>query len=193
MAPHVRKSDTNHRQAIPVPCWVAACIYKLVTGCRSADLMSKFGIGRSTLCSILRQVIPGIIEVLGGCSIRWPRGGQAFQATSLGIQEICSLPNCGGILGACKPECNIPIAAPTEDSVVLQVTCDHERKFTSVHVGKAGSMDYGIRECSDLRHFSIKLSLVRYSLRILRSPCPADQSWPPISSVIRGIRVWIGC
>ncbi|BBN18915.1 hypothetical protein Mp_8g06560 [Marchantia polymorpha subsp. ruderalis] len=156
MAPHIRKNDTNYREAIPVPCRLAACVYKLVTGCRSAEIMGKFGIGRSTLYSILRQVIPGIIEVLAQY-IEWPRG-QAFRATTMGIQEVCGFPNCAGVVGGC----DIPIVAPSEDpwaymnanqeySVVLQVVCNHERKFTSVYVGQAGSMDFsGVLRSSSL-------------------------------------------
>lgn len=94
LAPAVKKKDTKYRATIPVIVRVACTLFKLSHGATLLICSELFAIGRSTISSILRQVVHAINDRLRN-EIQWPFG-EGIQETAEGFRNLCGLP---GILG----------------------------------------------------------------------------------------------
>ena len=62
LSPHIAKRNTNFRKAIAVRHRVAIALYWLADSSRYRTIGNLFGVGKSTVCSIVKQVC----EVLAG-------------------------------------------------------------------------------------------------------------------------------
>ena len=64
LAPHVRRKDTKYRVAIPVVIRVAYTLFKLTHGASLFICLEMFAIGKSIVCSILRDVVHAVNDTL---------------------------------------------------------------------------------------------------------------------------------
>ena len=73
LAPHVRRKDTKYRVVIPVLIRIACTLFKLTHGASLFICSEMFAIGKSTVCSILRDVVHAVNNSLRH-NITWPTG-----------------------------------------------------------------------------------------------------------------------
>ena len=63
LSPHISKRDTNYRKAITVRHRVAITLYWLADTAHFRTIGNLFGVGKSTVCGIVRQVCEVIVNV----------------------------------------------------------------------------------------------------------------------------------
>ena len=64
LSPYISKQDTNFRKAVPVGVRVAISLYFLSGSNDYRTIANLFGIGRSTVCSIVHDVTKAIVDNL---------------------------------------------------------------------------------------------------------------------------------
>ena len=76
LSPHIAKRDTNFRKAIAVRHRVAIALYWLADSARYRTIGNLFGVGKSTVCTIVKQVCeepaPVSGEILDPLSFAFP-------------------------------------------------------------------------------------------------------------------------
>lgn len=70
----IAKTDTNYCLAVPVEVRICSYLYKLTHGANLLICSEHFGIGRSTVGLVLREVVTAIIAVYRD-AIQWPAEG----------------------------------------------------------------------------------------------------------------------
>ena len=143
---YIEKENTQLRRAIPVELRLAITIWFLSTGTEYRVLGHLFGVSRSSVCCIVKQVCTAIVKVLMKRYIKFPVG-QALNEVVDGFKDTWDFPNCGGAIDGC----HIPMAAPVEFhtdfynrkgwySMIIQAVADHKYHFTDIHTGWPGSV-----------------------------------------------------
>ena len=108
---------------------------------RSISLSDRFNITRSSVHTCCRRVFDAVKNNLAARVIQWPKGRKAAEVMD-GFEVHKAFPS---VIGAIDGS-YIPIKAPIEcpenyvnrknfHSVVLQVVCDHEMRFTDCYCG----------------------------------------------------------
>ncbi|CAM4689919.1 unnamed protein product [Lepidochelys olivacea] len=133
----IQRRDTNMRRAIPAEVRLAMTLWRLGACTEYRAVEQQFGVSRSTVCKILRDVCEAVVAILTPAYVAAPAGPRAagFPAP----------PQLAGVLGAL----HIPIRAPNENaagyfnrrgwhSVVLQAAVDARGCFWDVNVGCPG-------------------------------------------------------
>ena len=64
LSPHILKRDTNFRKAIKVRHRVAITLYWLADTAHYRTIANLFGVGKSTVCGIVKQVCEVIVRIL---------------------------------------------------------------------------------------------------------------------------------
>ncbi|XP_011404428.1 PREDICTED: protein ALP1-like, partial [Amphimedon queenslandica] len=142
----VRKKDTHLRCAITVELRVAITIWFLSTGTPYRVLAHLFGVSRSSICLIIRQVCTAIVKVLMRKYIKYPSGSALISVID-GFKAKCGFPNCGGAIDGS----HIPISSPVEFhsdyynrkgwySMIIQAVADHKYRFLDIYIGWPGSV-----------------------------------------------------
>jgi hypothetical protein len=62
LQPHIQRQDTNFRKAVPSKLRLAIFLYHISLGTCYRGLSHQFGVGRATVCNIIRQVAEPICE-----------------------------------------------------------------------------------------------------------------------------------
>uniref|UniRef100_A0A1X7UN39 DDE Tnp4 domain-containing protein n=1 Tax=Amphimedon queenslandica TaxID=400682 RepID=A0A1X7UN39_AMPQE len=142
----VRKKDTHLRCAITVELRVAIIIWFLSTGTPYRVLAHLFGVSRSSICLIIRQVCTAIVKVLMRKYIKYPSGSALISVID-GFKAKCGFPNCGGAIDGS----HIPISSPVEFHsdyynrkgwypMIIQAVADHNDRFLNIYIGWPGSV-----------------------------------------------------
>uniref|UniRef100_A0A667XSF7 Putative nuclease HARBI1 n=1 Tax=Myripristis murdjan TaxID=586833 RepID=A0A667XSF7_9TELE len=153
LRPRLSRQDTHLRLAIPVEKRVAVALWWLATGSGYRTVAHLFGIGKATVCVVVSEVCTALTS-LQKEYIRLPVGDH-LQCIVRGFLTRWGYPRCGG----CIDGTHIPVIAPQQNhteyynrkgwhSVILQVVCDHQSRFTNINVGYPGS----VHDCRVLRN-----------------------------------------
>ena len=107
-SPHISRRDTNFRKAIPVRQRVAITLYRLADTAHYRTIANLFGVGKSTVCGIVKEVCQAIIDILLPRYIRLPQGRQEIQEKIDGMRRRAGFPQAVAALDGC----HIAIIAP---------------------------------------------------------------------------------
>ena len=143
---HIEKKNTHLRKSIPAKLRVAVTIWFLSTGTDYRILGHLFGISRSSVCCIVKQVCTSIVKVLLKRYIKFP-SGDALEEVVEGFHSHWGFPNCAGAIDGS----HIPMAAPVDYhsdyynrkgwySMIVQAVADHKYRFLDVYTGWPGSV-----------------------------------------------------
>ncbi|XP_006001092.1 uncharacterized protein LOC102354795 [Latimeria chalumnae] len=147
LRPTIQRRDTNMRRAIPVEVRLAMTLWRLGTCCEYSTIEHLFGVSKSTVCIIVRDVCDAIVNILTPEYIHVPTGEQ-LQEVMNGFEECFGLPQTAGAL--CST--HIPILPPRENpndyynekgwhSVIMQAVVDHQYCFWDLNIGWPGKAD----------------------------------------------------
>ena len=156
---NIGRLDTQLRPAIPLAKRVAIGLYALGSSAEYRTIASLFGVGRTTVGEIVREISQEIIDKLGPCYLN------AYPPTHDKIVEIVSgfdkmgFPQCYGAIDGCHIEVNVPKSEAVDyynfkgwHSVLLFAAVDYKYRFTYINVGAPGrSNDSTIYENSALK------------------------------------------
>lgn len=101
LRPHVEKSDTNYRVAVPVLVRVACTLFKLSHGANFTICSEMFAIGTSTVSKVLREVVHAINDTMRH-ELLWPTGDRLREKQE-NFAALCGLP---GVVGQ-SMECTL--------------------------------------------------------------------------------------
>lgn len=140
----IEKNDTNMRKAIPVEQRVALTIWFLSTGSDFRTIGHLFGVSRSTVCLVTREVCQAMVAVLLPKYIRFPVN-DGLKEVVTGFKHKWGFPQCAGVVDGT----HIPIVSPQEypadyfnrkgwHSILMQGTVNHLGHFVDVYIGWPG-------------------------------------------------------
>ena len=157
LAPHVYKKDTKYRLAIPVLVRVACSLFKLTHGASLFICSEIFAVGKSTVSSMLRDVVHAINVALRH-ELSWPTDNRVHE-TQQKFFNLCGLPVVVGAIDGT----HVPIAKPKHVpadyfyfksggySLNCQAVVDSEKRFLDLYLGMPGSTN----DCRVLRRSSL--------------------------------------
>ena len=139
----VERQDTILRKAVPTDKRVALTLWFLATGADFRTIAHLFGVSKSTVSVVVRDVSSAILQLLPRY-IRFPTG-DALKEVVAGFKTEYGFPQCAGAIDGS----HIPIVSPTEcpadyynrkgwHSIVLQGAVDNNGRFTDIYVGWPG-------------------------------------------------------
>lgn len=142
LSPHIAKRDTNFRKAIEVRHRVAITLYWLADTARYRTIANLFGVGKSTVCTIVKQVCEVLVGILLSRYIYFPQNRQEVQDEIDGFRDRAGFPQVVAALDGC----HVPIIAPLQSSedyvnrkgfyaVTLQGLVDSNYRFVDIFVG----------------------------------------------------------
>uniref|UniRef100_A0A8B9BMV7 DDE Tnp4 domain-containing protein n=1 Tax=Anser brachyrhynchus TaxID=132585 RepID=A0A8B9BMV7_9AVES len=134
----IERRDTSMRRAVPAEVRLALTLWRLGACTEYRAVEQQFGVSRSTVCKILRDVCEAVVAILA------PAYAAAPHAVATGTGGF-ALPQLAGVLARLP----VPIRAPAEDaasysdgrgwhSVVLQAAVDARGCFWDIEVGRPG-------------------------------------------------------
>lgn len=140
----ITKADTVMRKAITAEKRVAITIWFLATGCDYRTIGHLFGVAKSTVCVVLKEVCACIVNVLLPKYIAMPKGN-ALKNVIEGFRRDYGFPQCVGAVDGT----HIPVVSPEEcaadyynrkgwHSVLMQGTVDNLGRFVDIYVGWPG-------------------------------------------------------
>ena len=172
LRPEIQHMDTNYRQAVPVKKRVAITLWYLATPGEYRTIAHLFGIARSTVCVIVKEVCKAILKVLLRQYISFPSGDELNDIVE-GFENSWGVPQCVGAIDGS----HIPILGPKEQhtdyynrkgwySIILQGVVDHRYRFIDINVGWPGSVhDARVLANSSLYHKAVTGTLLPASTR----------------------------
>ena len=145
--PLILKRDTNFRKAITVRRQVAITLYWLADTAQYRTIANLFGVGKSTICGIVKQVCEVIVRMLLPRYIYVPRSRQEVQEKIDGFESRAGFPQ----VVAAVDGCHVPIIGPEQSpddyinwkgfhSLILQGLVDFEYRFLDICVGWPGKV-----------------------------------------------------
>ena len=181
LSPHILKRDTNFRKAITVHHRVAITLYWLADTAYHGTIANLFGVGKSTVCGILKQVAEVIVRIFLSRYIYVPRSQQEVQEEIDGFESCVWFPQVVGAVDGC----DVPIIGPEQSpddyinwkgfhSLILQGLVDSDYHFLDICVGWPGKVH-------DARVFK---NSPLFALCCARTFLP-----PNLSVMISGVRV----
>lgn len=135
----IQRRDTNMRRAIPADVRLAMTLWRLGACTEYRAVEQLFGVSRSTVCKILRDVCEAVVGILTPLYVRPPDPVEVAAGNGF------PLPQLAGVLGSL----HVPIRAPNENaagyynrrgwhSVVVQAAVDSRGCFWDINVGCPG-------------------------------------------------------
>lgn len=145
LRPHVEKSDTKYRVAVPVIVRVACALFKLSHGANFTICSEMFAIGRSTVSKVLREVVHAINECLRH-ELVWPTG-ERMREKQRGFAALCGLPGVVGAIDGMHVAISKPQHVPVDYyyfksggySLNCQAVVDSDKRFIDLYLGMPGS------------------------------------------------------
>ena len=140
----IEKKNTAMRDSIPTEQRVAITLWYLSTGTDFRTIGHLFGVAKSTVCIIVKDVCHAIVQLLLPKYIKWPVGDALVEVVQ-GFERKWGFPQCGGAIDGT----HIPIISPEYcpadyfnhkgwHSVIMQGVVDHLGHFTDVYCGWPG-------------------------------------------------------
>ena len=181
LSPHILKRDTNFRKAIKVRHRVAIALYWLADTAHYRAIANLFGVGKSTVCGIVKQVCEVIVRILLPRYIYVPQSRQEEQEKIDGFKSCAGFPQ----IVVAVDDCHVPIIGPEQSpedyinrkgfhSLILQGLVDSDYRFLDICVGWPGKVH-------DARVFK---NSPLFALCCARTFLPPD-----MSVMISGVRV----
>ena len=140
----VEKSDTVMRNAIPVEQRVALTLWFLSTGTDYRTVAHLFGVSKSTVCLITKQVCTAIVQILLQKYVRFP-SQNCLKDVVDGFQHKWGFPQCAGVVDGTHIPIVSPQAYPADyfnrkgwHSIIMQGTVNHLGVFVDVYIGWPG-------------------------------------------------------
>lgn len=135
----IQRRDTNMRRAIPADVRLAMTLWRLGACTEYRAVEQLFGVSRSTVCKILRDVCEAVVGILTPLYVRPPDPAEVAAGNGF------PLPQLAGVLGSL----HVPIRAPNENaagyynrrgwhSLVVQAAVDSRGCFWDINVGCPG-------------------------------------------------------
>ena len=135
----IEKRDTEMRRAIPTDMRVALTLWFLATGADYRTISHLFGVSKSTVCLVSKDVCAAIVESLLPQYIIFSTGA-ALKEIVDSFKDDLGFPQCVGAVDGS----HIPIISPQEcpadyynrkgwHSIILQGTVDHQGRFIWLH------------------------------------------------------------
>ena len=145
--PFLEKTTTVMREPISVETQLAITLYYLADEGRFRKVANSFGVGKSTVSMIVREVCQVITKYLGPTYIRLPQTVEEVEYLSSSFLKVHDFPKCIGAIDGT----HIPIKQPSENgsdfinrkdfhSLNVQAVCDFSTKFIDVVVQWPGSV-----------------------------------------------------
>ena len=174
-----RRYHSQCRPEIPPAERLALTIRFLATGNSQASLSFNYRLGRSTVCTIVRETCSVIWKVLSPVFVRLPSSEDEWKGISDGFYKQWNFPNCLGAIDGKHVVIQAPKGAGSTffnykgtHSIVLLAVCDAYYRFVLVDVGDAGRhSDGGV-----LSHSTFGQALESHSL-----PIPSSKALPGTS------------
>ncbi|XP_030042759.1 protein ANTAGONIST OF LIKE HETEROCHROMATIN PROTEIN 1 [Microcaecilia unicolor] len=143
-----QRQGTIMRRAIAVEVRLAMTFWRLGSCCEYRTIERLFGVSRSTICKVIREVCEAVVSILTPTYVRAP-DGPALQDALSQFEERYGLPQVAGVVSAL----HVPIRAPNETtnsyfnakgwySVILQAVVDHQFCFWDLNVGCPGKISH---------------------------------------------------
>ena len=140
----IERKDTKMRKCIPTEQRVALTLWYLATNADYRTIGHLFGVSKSTVCVITKDVCTAIVSNLLPKYIRTPCGDNLKDVVD-GFEHKWGFPQCAGAVNGT----HIPIVSPEEcpadyynrkgwHSVLMQGVVNHLGHFTNVYVGWPG-------------------------------------------------------
>jgi hypothetical protein len=140
----VERQDTIMREAITVEKRVALTVWFLATGADYRTIGHLFGVSKSTVCVVTKEVCAAIVDRLLPEYIKMPTGA----ALTMVVERFKSdfgFPQCAGAIDGT----HIPIISPQEcpadfynrkgwHSILMQGVVNHQGHFVDVNIGWPG-------------------------------------------------------
>ena len=152
LRPYITRQTTHLRQSIEVEQRVAVTLWRLATNIEYRTLSVLFGLGRSTVCTIVNETCQTIAQHLLPKYVHFPQGRQLEEIVE-GFERLWGFPQAVGAIDGS----HIPILRPRESaadyynrkgfySVIMQAVVDYRGRFMDVNIGWPG-------KCHDARVF----------------------------------------
>ena len=140
----IERQDTKMRKCIPTEQRVALTLWYLATNADYRTIGHLFGVSKSTVCVITKDVCTAIVSNLLPKYIRIPSGDNLKDVVE-GFEHKWGFPQCAGAVDGT----HIPVVSPEEcpadyynrkgwHSVLMQGVVNHLGHFTNVYVGWPG-------------------------------------------------------
>ena len=146
LRPYIERQTTHLREAVSVEQRVAVTIWKLATNCEYRTLSNLFGLGISTVSSIVTETCQVIAEKLLDKYVYIPTG-DALKEIVTGFEHYWGFPQAAGAIDGS----HVPIIKPLESasdyfnrkgfySVIIQGLVDFRGLFMDVYIGWPGKV-----------------------------------------------------
>ena len=140
----IKREDTIMRKAISTEQRLALTLWFLATNADYRTIGHLFGVSKSTVCVVIKEVCSAIVCTLLPQYIRIPTG-QGLRDVIEGFANILGFPQCAGAVDGT----HIPIVSPKKcpadyynrkgwHSVLMQGLVNHLGHFTDVYIGWPG-------------------------------------------------------
>ena len=147
LRPFLEKRTTAMREPISVEAQLAITLYYLSDEGRFRKVANSFGVGKSSVSIIIRDVCLVLAKYVGPRYIKLPQKVEEVEYLSNSFYRLCGFPQCSGAIDGT----HIPIKQPSENgsdfitrkdfhSLNVQTVCDFSNKFIDVVVRWPGSV-----------------------------------------------------
>ena len=144
MEASLASSDHAVRVIVDVQKQVAITLYLLASSAEYKTIGNLFGVGKSTVYSIVHKVCEAIYEDLLNVYVKFRTGDELKNVVRV-YEESWGFLNCGGAINGT----HIPIIAPSEShgdylnrkdyySLIMQGVCDNKYIFRDINIGWPG-------------------------------------------------------
>ncbi|XP_075703518.1 uncharacterized protein LOC142683551 [Rhinoderma darwinii] len=145
LRPVVQRTDADVRRAIPTEVRLAMTLWCLGSSCEYRTIENVFGVSRSTICKVVRDVCEAVVSILTPKFVFTPKG-DILHNTMKGFEQRYGLPQVAGVIGTF----HVAIRPPNEcagqyfntkgwHSVVLQAVVDSDHRFWDLNISSPGN------------------------------------------------------
>lgn len=177
LAPLCAKMDTRYRKVVPMYVRIACALYKFVHGASLLICLEQFAIGKSTVSSILQDVIHAI-NIQFQSELSFPRGA-CLTSIMNEFEEFCSLPGVARAIDGTHMHIRKPYVG-LEDyfyfktsgyNMKVQAVVDRRKRFVDLVVAiRTTRVCYGDHHCTSMPKAALCLILL-FQLRDSHRTC----------------------